>query len=88
MKKSFWLLIILAILIVVFSVQNASPVFFTFLAWNGEISLAVLLIITFILGAIVGAIYQMMARKAKNKKMVENVAGDIPFDEKELKENE
>ncbi len=86
MKKSFWLLIILAILIVIFSVQNASPVDFTFLIWKGNISLAVLLIITFILGAIIGAMYNIVASKSKRNKKEDEV-GDIAFDQNDTKEN-
>jgi len=68
MKKSFWVLIVLAVLIVMFSVQNASTVEFHFFTVTSEISLAVLLIITFISGVLIGAIYSSLARRNKKNK--------------------
>lgn len=85
MKKSFWVLILLSIIIVLFSVQNASAVEFSFLSWTSNVSLAVLLIITFILGVLVGALYSALARR--NKKS-ENIAGDAAFDEKDNNKEE
>lgn len=57
MQFSFWLLIVLAILLVVFSVQNAGPIKVTVLLWPFNVSLAVLLIGTFATGLVAGALY-------------------------------
>lgn len=81
MKKSFWILIILAILIVIFSVQNANAVEFNFMSWTSEVSLAVLLIITFIGGVLIGAIYSALARR--NKKNTNAVVKDVAFEAEE-----
>lgn len=79
MKKSFWILIILAILIVIFSVQNAKAVEFNFMSWTSEVSLAVLLIITFIAGVLIGAIYSALAHR--NKKSLNVVVKDVPLED-------
>lgn len=88
MKKSFWILMILAVFIVVFSVQNADMVSFQLLAWQMELSLAILLITVFILGALVGAAYYAIAMRQKRKNKEANVAQDIPFEKEEKVEEE
>ncbi len=87
MKNSFWILMLLAILVVVFSVQNAESVHFTLFLWELELSLAVLLISTFILGAIVGAMYYGLTIRRIKKKKQENIAKDIPFERVETVTN-
>ncbi len=79
MKKSFWFLIILSLLIVIFSVQNAEVVPIRFIIWEGELSLAILMILTFLFGLITGAIYY--ALNIKKKKKIKNPVGDIAFKE-------
>ncbi len=74
---------VLAVLVVIFSVQNAEVVHFRIFTWQGDLSLAILLITSFILGAIVGAFYFGIAMRKKKK--TENIAKDIPF-EKEQKD--
>ena len=88
MKKSFWILMVLAVLVVVFSVQNAEPVHFTLFMWQGELSLAILLISTFIVGAIVGALYYGIAMRNKRKNKNANIAKDIPFEVEDTHVNE
>ncbi|MCW3804197.1 lipopolysaccharide assembly protein LapA domain-containing protein [Plebeiibacterium marinum] len=79
--KSLWFLIILAFFVVVFSVQNAEVVPIKFVIWEGEVSLAILLILTFLLGLIVGAIYYAV-RIRKSKKNL-NPVGDVAFEKEE-----
>ncbi len=89
MKKSFWFLIILSLLIVIFSVQNAEVVPIRFVIWEGELSLAILMILTFLFGLITGAIYYAIS--IKRKKKVKNPVGDIAFAEnsnEEISEND
>lgn len=80
MKKSFWILMVLAVLVVIFSVQNAEAVPFSLFVWKGELSLAILLITTFIIGAIVGALYYGLAMREKRNNKHKNIANDIPFE--------
>ncbi len=80
MKKSFWFLIILTLLVVVFSVQNAESVLVRFAVWQGEISLAIVMILAFLVGLIVGAIYVYFSMRKKKK--VKEI-GDVAF-EKEI----
>ena len=81
--KSFWFLIVLALFVVVFSVQNAEVVPIKFIVWQGEVSLAILLILAFLLGLVVGAIYYAV-RVRKNKKNP-NPVGDVAFEPEENK---
>ena len=46
--------LILAVLMVVFALQNAVPVTITFLSWRFEGSLALVLILSFAAGAVLG----------------------------------
>ncbi|MDG5800347.1 LapA family protein [Marinilabiliaceae bacterium ANBcel2] len=55
-KFSFWVFIALTVLLVIFSVQNSDPVRVRIIFWPIEISLAILLIGTFITGLITGAL--------------------------------
>ncbi len=80
MKKSFWFLIILSLLVVIFSVQNAEVVPIKFIVWEGELSLAILMILTFLFGLIIGAIYYAVSIKKKKKD--KNPVGDIAFNDK------
>ena len=71
MKTSFWFFIIIAILLVTFSVQNSAPTEISFLMWNVQISKAVLIIATFLFGLITGALYGYFSRKPVVKKVKE-----------------
>ncbi len=82
MKKSFWFLIIVIIFVVVFSVQNADAVLVRFAVWEGNISLAILMISTFLLGLIFGALYSYFGLRKQKK--VRDI-GDVAF-ESEAKE--
>ncbi len=54
---SFWIFITLAVLLVIFSVQNSEAIGVRVFFWNINISLAILLIGTFLTGLITGALY-------------------------------
>lgn len=84
MKKSFWLLIVVVVFVVVFSVQNAEVVTIEFAVWKGDVSLAILMILTFLMGLIIGALYYAMSikRKTKNNKQSDST-GDVAFESKE-----
>ena len=67
------LLLIIGVLILtvaLFSVQNASPVTVSFLLWRFESSLAVILFLAVLIGAIIGAliVYTQRLMKAVRKR--------------------
>lgn len=70
MKKTFWFSIVLAILLVIFSVQNADivTVKFFFDQWTVDISIAILLICVFIFGAITGSSFFFIWRMKERQK--------------------
>nr|WP_321408949.1 LapA family protein [uncultured Carboxylicivirga sp.] len=68
MKKTFWIATAFAIILVIFSVQNAKEVTVKFFFEDVSISLAVLLISVFIFGAITGASYFFFWKRKERKK--------------------
>lgn len=56
------LLVILIGVAVIFSVQNASPVALSFLAWHFEASLAVVILLTLVIGMILGMAILSLSR--------------------------
>jgi len=66
-------ILVFAVLIIavvtIFSVQNASPVAVTFLFWNFQASLAIVIFLSTLIGVIVGAIvFSVLRRKVSPKK--------------------
>jgi|WetSurSiteA1Bulk_404760.scaffolds.fasta_scaffold01356_11 uncharacterized integral membrane protein len=63
------LLFVLILLVAIFSVQNAIPVFITFFLWKFEASLAIIVFLSAICGMIAGLIIAMLIRmKSEGKK--------------------
>ena len=72
MKLSFWIFIIVAVLLVTFSVQNSGPTEIQFLVWSIQVSKAVIIIATFLIGLITGALYGYFSRKPTVQESVTN----------------
>lgn len=71
-------ILVVAVLIIavvtIFSVQNASPVAVTFLFWNFQASLAIVIFLSTLIGVIIGAIvFSVLRRKVSPKKETEGV---------------
>lgn len=83
MKKSFWVFVVLAILIVIFSVKNAQMVLVDVLFTKLEISLAFLIILVFITGLITGALFVLVSNRIKAIKLKksEKTTTDEPTEE-------
>jgi len=59
--------------VTIFSVQNASPVAVTFLFWNFQASLAIVIFLSTLIGVIIGVIvFSVLRRKVSPKKGAEN----------------
>ena len=69
---SLWVFIIIALLLVLFSVQNAQEVGFQFLVWKTYLSLSILLIVAFLMGLIVGAVFSFRKNRRGVKIEKEN----------------
>lgn len=54
---ALWTFVLAALVLVIFSVQNAQEVLFKFFVWETHLSLSILLIVAFLLGLIVGAFF-------------------------------
>ncbi len=61
------ILLILLALVAIFSVQNALPVTVTFMLWNFEASLAIVIFLSLLVGMIVGSIIMFLFH-GKSKK--------------------
>ncbi len=62
--------LVLITLVIVFSVQNAAPVAVSFLAWHTQASLAVIIFLSVVIGALIGIIlssFWMLKRSARKK---------------------
>ncbi|MGQ1948751.1 LapA family protein [Geofilum sp. OHC36d9] len=73
---SFWVFIVLAIIIAVFSVQNSKPIDVRLFLWDVNISLAILLIGTFLTGLVIGALYAYQKLKPRSEKEEETDNSD------------
>lgn len=69
MRKTFWISTVFAIVLVIFSVQNAKEVTVKLFVKEASISLAVLLISVFIFGAITGASYFFFWKRREAKRI-------------------
>ncbi len=63
MKLSFWMFIIVSVLLVTFSVQNSGSTEIQYLIWSIQVSKAVIIIATFLIGLITGALYGYFSKK-------------------------
>ncbi len=69
----------IVILAIVFALQNATTVTVVFVVWRFESSLALLLALTFVLGAVLSALLSTSAAVRKNWKLSqqERLSGDL-----------
>ncbi len=65
---SFWIFIAMSIILVIFSVQNSGPIEVDLIFTKAEVSLAILLMVTFTAGLIAGALYAYVKLSNKQKK--------------------
>jgi len=65
--------VIIITLVTVFSVQNAAPVVLSLMVWKFEASLAIVIFLSLVSGAIIGAIIASLIRLRTNKKSAPSV---------------
>ena len=58
---------LIAVLAVIFALQNAVPITVSFLFWRAESSLALILILAFIAGLITSFLFNILSHFKKNK---------------------
>ncbi len=63
MVKYLIFFIVLAFLLVIFALQNATPVIIQFISWKYEGSIAVVILSSFTLGAITGLIFMLLPKR-------------------------
>lgn len=67
--------VIIIFLVTVFSIQNAAPVVLSFMLWKFEASLAIVIFLSLLSGALIGAIITSLIRSKTNRKDARTVAG-------------
>lgn len=73
MKKHGILILAVLILLAVLGIQNAGSVEVHFLVWSGTVSLTLILVVQFIIGAAVGALLTRRPEKGQSKGIVRDV---------------
>jgi uncharacterized integral membrane protein len=77
-RFSFWMFILSALVLVIFSVQNAHEVAFNYFVWKNHLSLSVLLIVAFLVGLIVGAFFAFRSRSTSKTKKADEKVKEVP----------
>lgn len=89
MKKVVLILnIILIVILVMFSVQNASSVTVKFATWKIDVSLALLMILCVIAGAVITMIFNFISTFTKNNKEADSKSAKKRYEEKENEKSE
>jgi putative membrane protein len=91
--KIFTLFVLLiAIIVGVFALQNATPVFVQFLGWQTQASMALILLVTFALGVLFGflislpTMIQRMRKIAHFRSQADQLAHDLDIANRKLSE--
>jgi len=82
MRIFFAVALILALLVTVFAVQNNQPITISFLFWSIEGSLALVLMITLVLGIVIG-ILLMAPGSVRNRLQIGGLQRSVRFLEQE-----
>lgn len=61
---------LIAVLAVIFALQNAVPITVSFLLWQVNSSLALILIVAFIAGVITSFLFNFLSHLRKNRKLI------------------
>jgi uncharacterized integral membrane protein len=78
MVKLIFAVLIIAV-VTIFSVQNASAVAITFLSWHFQLSLAIVIFLSTLIGVIIGAIaFSVLRRKTSPGKSTEASSPAFP----------
>jgi uncharacterized integral membrane protein len=70
--------VVLVIAVVLFSVQNASPVAVVFLFWQFDASLAIIIFLSLVIGIIVGAVIALWSRRRRTRKDAQRPKDSAP----------
>ncbi len=70
------LVVVLIAVAVIFSVQNASPVALSFLFWHFEASLAIVVLLTLVMGMIIGMAILSWSRVKRTMRKKKELPGD------------
>ena len=70
------LAVILIAIVVIFSVQNASPVSLSFLFWHFEASLAIVILLTLVTGMIIGMATLSLSRLKRTRQKKKEDQGE------------
>ncbi len=69
MQRNLVIILVLIVLIVIFALQNSTIVNLKLWFWDADIHLGLILILTFVLGALIGVLFSIPMIMRKNKQI-------------------
>lgn len=87
MQKSLLVGLIIAVIMVIFAIQNAEEIVVNLWFWQVKSSLVVILLFTFILGAIFGLVFSIPTLNQKKKQIKELMEKKEGQNDNEIKQN-
>ena len=79
MQRTLLIIIVFTILVAIFALQNSAAVVIRLWFWSADTSLALVVILTFAAGALMGILFSIPGRKRK-KEPLPPAAEEIPFE--------
>ncbi|MDP4187531.1 MAG: LapA family protein [Bacteroidota bacterium] len=87
MQKSLLVGLIIAVIMVIFAIQNAGEIVVNLWFWQVKSSLVFILLFTFILGAIFGLVFSIPTLNQKKKQIKELLEKKEGQNDNEIKQN-
>ena len=69
MQRNFIIILVLIVLVVIFALQNSMIISLKLWFWNADVHLGFVLILTFVIGALIGILFSIPLIVKKNKKI-------------------
>ncbi|MDD5635696.1 MAG: LapA family protein [Atribacterota bacterium] len=88
MQAYLFIAAFIAVLAVIFALQNAVPVTVSFIAWGVESSLALILIITFIAGLATSFLFSTLTRIKKTRSVPDKIQKEKNLEQESVNNND
>ena len=87
MQRTLLIILVFTILVAIFALQNSAAVTIRLWFWSAETSLALVVILTFAAGALMGILFSIPGRRRKKKSQPASIPASSPEDEVPLEVN-
>lgn len=88
MQRTLVIILVFIVLVAIFALQNSAEVVIRLWLWSVETSLALVLILTFSAGAVMGIVFSLGGKKRKKEPERYTLKEDSPADEVPLEVNQ